>query len=173
MGVFWFFFFNNTATTEIYTLSLHDALPIYQLDRPPDRPAWAGRDRDRGSGNRLRVRGWGRPPRAVTRRGRAGSGSAERGGAHAAPYRGGRRGSRRGSARRGWARVVRPRVPLRPDRVAPPARGAVPVAAHRAGPAGSGGIDGAAGRLHDRPLRGRSGRGARCTGRAAGGGLRA
>src|SRR5687768_17717526 len=23
-----FFFFNNTATTEIYTLSLHDALPI-------------------------------------------------------------------------------------------------------------------------------------------------
>src|SRR3712207_9475614 len=25
-----FFFFNDTATTEIYTLSLHDALPIYQ-----------------------------------------------------------------------------------------------------------------------------------------------
>src|SRR3712207_6958103 len=24
----WFFFFNDTATTEIYTLSLHDALPI-------------------------------------------------------------------------------------------------------------------------------------------------
>src|SRR5947209_16731384 len=24
-----FFFFNATATTEIYTLSLHDALPIY------------------------------------------------------------------------------------------------------------------------------------------------
>src|SRR3712207_7195771 len=23
----WFFFFNDTATTEIYTLSLHDALP--------------------------------------------------------------------------------------------------------------------------------------------------
>ena len=23
------FFFNDTATTEIYTLSLHDALPIY------------------------------------------------------------------------------------------------------------------------------------------------
>src|SRR2546426_7768264 len=29
-----FFFFNDTATTEIYTLSLHDALPIY-------RPAFA------------------------------------------------------------------------------------------------------------------------------------
>src|SRR3712207_7528735 len=29
-----FFFFNDTATTEIYTLSLHDALPIL---RPPAR----------------------------------------------------------------------------------------------------------------------------------------
>src|SRR5690348_17697564 len=27
--VFMFFFFNDTATTEIYTLSLHDALPIW------------------------------------------------------------------------------------------------------------------------------------------------
>src|SRR2546430_16938309 len=27
----YFFFFNDTATTEIYTLSLHDALPIYGL----------------------------------------------------------------------------------------------------------------------------------------------
>src|SRR2546429_6517216 len=27
-----FFFFNDTATTEIYTLSLHDALPIFLLD---------------------------------------------------------------------------------------------------------------------------------------------
>src|SRR3712207_7265243 len=26
------FFFNDTATTEIYTLSLHDALPIYRRD---------------------------------------------------------------------------------------------------------------------------------------------
>src|SRR5687767_15713282 len=31
--VIWvFFFFNDTATTEIYTLSLHDALPIYISD---------------------------------------------------------------------------------------------------------------------------------------------
>src|SRR5258706_14724217 len=29
--LFLFFFFNDTATTEIYTLSLHDALPIYQV----------------------------------------------------------------------------------------------------------------------------------------------
>src|SRR6266508_4562260 len=27
-SVLFFFFFNDTATTEIYTLSLHDALPI-------------------------------------------------------------------------------------------------------------------------------------------------
>src|SRR6266480_5571816 len=29
---FIFFFFNDTATTEIYTLSLHDALPILPVD---------------------------------------------------------------------------------------------------------------------------------------------
>src|SRR2546422_11487640 len=34
-----FFFFNDTATTEIYTLSLHDALPIY-----PHQPAAAPQD---------------------------------------------------------------------------------------------------------------------------------
>ena len=33
-----FFFFNDTATTEIYTLSLHDALPIYY-----DFPGFSGR----------------------------------------------------------------------------------------------------------------------------------
>src|SRR6266702_8592285 len=39
-----FFFFNDTATTEIYTLSLHDALPIYRLGHPDDRPErWLGR----------------------------------------------------------------------------------------------------------------------------------
>src|SRR2546426_8030345 len=38
---FFFFFFNDTATTEIYTLSLHDALPICPVpqmvtaDTPP------------------------------------------------------------------------------------------------------------------------------------------
>src|SRR2546430_16379862 len=45
---FLFFFFNDTATTEIYPLSLHDALPIYLGDglhlpqlhvRPGVRPA--------------------------------------------------------------------------------------------------------------------------------------
>src|SRR5260370_30273 len=33
MYVHLFFFFNDTATTEIYTLSLHDALPIYAWER--------------------------------------------------------------------------------------------------------------------------------------------
>src|SRR5437660_6307870 len=28
--LYYFFFFNDTATTEIYTLSLHDALPIFR-----------------------------------------------------------------------------------------------------------------------------------------------
>src|SRR2546430_14653164 len=32
--LFTFFFFNDTATTEIYTLSLHDALPISVHDVP-------------------------------------------------------------------------------------------------------------------------------------------
>src|SRR2546421_12480228 len=33
-----FFFFNDTATTEIYTLSLHDALPISYLGSQGDEP---------------------------------------------------------------------------------------------------------------------------------------
>ena len=43
---FFFFLFNETATTEIYTLSLHDALPIYHLE--PDTDAikeYSGSDR--------------------------------------------------------------------------------------------------------------------------------
>src|SRR2546422_11774937 len=32
MSFIFFFFFNDTATTEIYTLSLHDALPICPAD---------------------------------------------------------------------------------------------------------------------------------------------
>src|SRR6266545_8326243 len=38
-----FFFFNDTATTEIYTLSLHDALPISAnpaARSPPRGPRW-------------------------------------------------------------------------------------------------------------------------------------
>src|SRR2546430_11022732 len=49
-----FFFFNDTATTEIYTLSLHDALPICQHDERhlgdgavPHEPEEHGRRDDR------------------------------------------------------------------------------------------------------------------------------
>src|SRR2546430_11239107 len=41
-----FFFFNDTATTEIYTLSLHDALPI---SPGPSRRAGTARRRRRGT----------------------------------------------------------------------------------------------------------------------------
>src|SRR2546430_12646714 len=37
-----FFFFNDTATTEIYTLSLHDALPIFPRERMEAAAAAAG-----------------------------------------------------------------------------------------------------------------------------------
>src|SRR5215217_9744943 len=45
-GLLFFFFFNDTATTEIYTLSLHDALPISAslgagAVRLPQRPSGA------------------------------------------------------------------------------------------------------------------------------------
>src|SRR3712207_7387529 len=42
MCLFFLFFFNDTATTEIYTLSLHDALPIYRLRRPAADPRFPG-----------------------------------------------------------------------------------------------------------------------------------
>src|SRR5258705_10782839 len=34
------FFFNDTATTEIYTLSLHDALPIFPLELARGEDVW-------------------------------------------------------------------------------------------------------------------------------------
>src|SRR2546422_6507170 len=52
-----FFFFNDTATTEIYTLSLHDALPIYGSVLPRRARVCAGRvDRAAAGGNRRRLR---------------------------------------------------------------------------------------------------------------------
>src|SRR5436190_24342972 len=51
-----FFFFNDTATTEIYTLSLHDALPISGPPRPHgkrDRKR-AGQSGHRASGHQSR-----------------------------------------------------------------------------------------------------------------------
>src|SRR5205823_14556751 len=52
-----YFFFNDTRTTEIYTLSLHDALPILRFERPSRlepsdvvRGAEQGRPRERRVG---------------------------------------------------------------------------------------------------------------------------
>src|SRR2546422_6914839 len=71
-----FFFFNDTATTEIYTLSLHDALPISRIrslctaaasrDHPP---LARGTRRRRGAGasRRCRNEGQGRIDRKSTR----------------------------------------------------------------------------------------------------------
>src|SRR5438309_12077187 len=50
-----FFFFNDPATTEIYTLSLHDALPIYQHFVRP-RGFHRRRRRQRGEHRRHMVR---------------------------------------------------------------------------------------------------------------------
>src|SRR3712207_7912471 len=65
-----FFFFNDTATTEIYTLSLHDALPISgrrprRLRDAPERQAAPGRAR-RPHGSRARPH-----PRPLRSRGRS------------------------------------------------------------------------------------------------------
>src|SRR3712207_9485996 len=38
LAFFVFFFFNDTATTEIYTLSLHDALPIWAVVHEKKQP---------------------------------------------------------------------------------------------------------------------------------------
>src|SRR5437879_9307903 len=47
---FFFFFFNDTAPTEIYTLSLHDALPICGPGlRPPSPRSRVAGDAKRGS----------------------------------------------------------------------------------------------------------------------------
>src|SRR5256885_12263522 len=43
-----FFFFNDTATTEIYTLSLHDALPILDAQDLGFTPPYAGSGPYRG-----------------------------------------------------------------------------------------------------------------------------
>src|SRR3712207_7813226 len=71
-----FFFFNDTATTEIYTLSLHDALPISGgggdvrgpgprgAARPDRRRAGPGLDGARRAEGGVRVHRGGRPGRS-------------------------------------------------------------------------------------------------------------
>src|SRR5256885_9934434 len=50
------FFFNDTATTEIYTLSLHDALPISRLPRSRRSRRRSGRRSTRSSPARASYR---------------------------------------------------------------------------------------------------------------------
>src|SRR5215203_7345057 len=55
-----FFFFNDTATTEIYTLSLHDALPIRSApqhsSRTPGRPCCCSMSRSEEHTSELQSR---------------------------------------------------------------------------------------------------------------------
>src|SRR3712207_8175481 len=51
------FFFNDTATTEIYTLSLHDALPISAVDEGQERGRGDGRAEQDGRRDEVRVVG--------------------------------------------------------------------------------------------------------------------
>src|SRR5256885_9822915 len=51
-----FFFFNDTATTEIYTLSLHDALPISRFDSMPGMRALGRGPRTSRAPARSRIR---------------------------------------------------------------------------------------------------------------------
>src|SRR5258708_15063164 len=61
-----FFFFNDTATTEIYPLSLHDALPIWafvflplaRFCRKKSTICGTSSTRSRSGGSRSRTSGW-------------------------------------------------------------------------------------------------------------------
>src|SRR2546422_6037377 len=58
--IYFFFFFNDTATTEIYTLSLHDALPIFASASARSkcgRPTTTARSMSREERSRPRARG--------------------------------------------------------------------------------------------------------------------
>src|SRR6266702_8991147 len=62
-GLSSFFFFNDTATTEIYTLSLYDALPICPArsrawcPRPRGAPGWRPKSRSEEHTSELQSRG--------------------------------------------------------------------------------------------------------------------
>src|SRR3712207_8304532 len=63
------FFFNDTATTEIYTLSLHDALPISATGSPSSSRRRSFRRPSRSSRSRTRRPGsWTGSSRSRTRR---------------------------------------------------------------------------------------------------------
>src|SRR2546426_2037637 len=121
---FFLFFFNDTATTEIYTLSLHDALPLVSRDgldastpSPPHRSSQPsrvlGRRRDlsdRSGGGRRAAGGGG----AASAR--------QMGGSDGHPARAPGRRERDGRGRRGARRHrgPEPGLPLDRARLAPP-----------------------------------------------------
>src|SRR5215207_11363371 len=110
------FFFNDTATTEIYTLSLHDALPI------PRRRAWrhSAPPRTGRSSTARRATTKGTRNDAVARHGRAATGAERLDTARRAPRRatGARSGRQvlaagdrvRGRQRRGLPRLLPARL---------------------------------------------------------------
>src|SRR5258708_25620734 len=61
--VFPFFFFNDTATTEIYTLSLHDALPISRAGNRRPHPSLVYKRPLGGSGVPVEFAHYARPER--------------------------------------------------------------------------------------------------------------
>src|SRR5687768_18359776 len=65
------FFFNDTATTEIYTLSLHDALPIFRKGLRP-RQIYPGRFVGRNGDGALPKQGSALPDARVVRPGKRG-----------------------------------------------------------------------------------------------------
>src|SRR2546428_5109321 len=116
-SVEFFFFFNDTATTEIYTLSLHDALPIsravgaarHRVGRRGARGALA-HERSAGAGARSERR-------AHHARGRTGGGVGGGGAAARPPRAGGDAGGCRPTRRRvfapGPAAALHPGAPRR------------------------------------------------------------
>src|SRR5256885_7835702 len=68
VSIFFFFFFNDTATTEIYTLSLHDALPISRLRRARGRAGRPAAARRQGPGAGRGAQGSAGPRRDRRRR---------------------------------------------------------------------------------------------------------
>src|SRR6266542_5470060 len=106
-----FFFFNDTATTEIYTLSLHDALPISRLRTHPVELRDADRARRRPAG-RTGVAARGRRPHVPASRARGGDLRGTGGGLS-------RHLGLRASVARPVARVRAQRPRLRPDALVP------------------------------------------------------
>src|SRR2546430_16508375 len=99
-----FFFFNDTATTEIYTLSLHDALPISGDGDPDARRVPRGR--------RRRGRTAAVPDRPAPVPGHAGAGPSD---ARARPGAGAECRGRRGAVRGAGEAGLRDEVGLRSE----------------------------------------------------------